>query len=294
MAPDRWLEIMVRTPKPLPVLLSELLSDVLLDLGGRAVQEVEGGMLTHILPPSEPEKLLKAARRRIRGIPGAEAAELQWRWQRQEDWEVFWRWGLGPRRITPRIVITPSWETAEPEPGEILVTLDPGMAFGTAEHPTTRGCLRLLDSRVSRGSRIVDVGAGSGILSIVAARLGAGEVFALEMDQLACDVARENVAANGVGRRVRIVHAQVRGDAPLPGSPFHGVVANLQSQLHLGLLTSFRTSVARDGWLVLGGILREERDEMVAAASGAGFLLEEEDQEEEWWSGAFRPAPLPP
>jgi ribosomal protein L11 methyltransferase len=264
-----------------------------MDLGGRAVQEVDGSLVTYVPPPPDPEELLEATRCRIRAVPGAGAAELHWRWQRQEDWEVFWRWGLGPRRITPRVVVTPSWEPVEPEPGEVLVTLDPGMAFGTAEHPTTRGCLRLMEPRVSRGARIADVGAGSGILSIVAARLGAGDVFALEMDELACHVCRENVVANGVGDQIRVIHTEVREDAPLAGRPFQGVVANLQSHLHRALLTSFRTSITREGWLVLGGILREERDEVVAAASRAGFALVEEDQEEEWWSGAFRAVSLP-
>jgi ribosomal protein L11 methyltransferase len=294
MAPLRWLEITVRLPESSPPLLSELLSEVLMDLGGRAVQEVEGGLRTYFPSPTHPDAFMEAARRRIQEIPGADTAGVVWRWQRQEDWEVFWRWGLGPRRITPRLVIAPSWEAVEPQPGEVLVTLDPGMAFGTAEHPTTRGCLRLLDPRISPGARIVDVGAGSGILSIVAARLGAGEVLALEMDDLACEIALENVAANGVGDRVRVLRNEVGGEAPLIGSPFHGVVANLQSHLHLVLLDSFRASLTGEGWLILGGILREERGRIVARACGAGFTLEEEDEEEEWWSGVFKPVPLVP
>jgi ribosomal protein L11 methyltransferase len=288
MVPHRWLEITVRLPGPIPILLSELVSQLLIDLGGRGVQELEDGLRTYLQPPAEPEALTEAALRRIRELPGADAAALDWRWQPQEDWEAFWRWGLGPRRITPRMVITPSWESVEPEPGLILVTLDPGMAFGTAEHPTTRGCLRLLDSRITPGARVADVGAGSGILSIVAACLGAGEVLALEMDELACGIAQENVAANGVDDRVRIIREEVSGGEPLPGAPLHGVVANLQTHLHLELLPAFRASLEGGGWLVLGGILRGEADGILDAAYRAGFSLEQEDQEEDWWSGAFR------
>ena len=294
MVPRRWLEVTVRLPGAAHPLVSELVCQVLFDLGGRGVQELDGGMRTYLRPPAEPEALTDTILRRIREIPGADAAKLDWRWQPQEDWEVFWRWGLGPRRITSRIVITPSWETVEPEPGAILVTLDPGMAFGTAEHPTTRGCLRLLDSRITPGARLADVGAGSGILAIVAARLGAGEVLALEMDDLACGIALENVAANGVGDRIMVIQEEVRGGAPLPGSPFHGVVANLQTHVHLGLLSAFRKSLQEDGWLILGGILLEERDQVMAAASQAGFHLEQEDREGEWWSGGFKlPRPGP-
>jgi len=293
MPPDRWLELTVRLPEPPPVLLAELLSDLLMDVGGRAVAVVEGAMVTYVPPPSDLEGFVEAVRTRIRERAGPHAPELHWRWQRQEDWEVYWRWGLGPRRVTPRVVVVPTWETVEAEPGDIVVTLDPGMAFGTAEHPTTRGCLRLMDSRIVPGSRVADLGSGSGILSIVAARLGAGEVIALEMDDLACEVARENVAANGVEDLVRVVHAEILADAPLPGGPFDGVMANLQSQLHLTLLASYRRGTALDGWLVLGGILAEERGEVLSAASGAGFVLQDEDEEGDWWSGAFRLAPLP-
>jgi ribosomal protein L11 methyltransferase len=294
MVPRRWLEITVRLPGTAHLLLAELVGQHLLDMGARGVQELEVGLRTYLPPPADPEALTDALLRRIREIPGAGVAELDWRWQPQEDWEVFWRWGLGPRRITPRIMVTPSWETVEAEPGAIVVTLDPGMAFGTAEHPTTRGCLRLLDSRITPGARVADVGAGSGILSIVAARLGAAEVLALEMDDLACGIAMENVTANGVGDQIRVIQEEIQGGHPLPGSPFHGVVANLQTNVHLGLLSAFRMSLRDDGWLVLGGVLLEERDLVIGAASQAGFSLEQEDREEEWWSGGFKSAsPLP-
>jgi ribosomal protein L11 methyltransferase len=162
------------------------------------------------------------------------------------------------------------------------------VAFGTAEHPTTRGCLRLLDTRVKAGDRIADVGAGSGILSIAAARLGAGSVLAFEMDPMACEAARENLSANGVEDRIQVAQETVLPDHPLEGGPYQGVVANLQSSLLLPLFSSFRQALREGGWLIASGILLEEREEVLAGAEEAGFCLEEEDREETWWSGAFR------
>ncbi|MGW8266710.1 MAG: 50S ribosomal protein L11 methyltransferase, partial [Longimicrobiales bacterium] len=228
---------------------------------------------------------------RLREV-GAQGAELRWAWQPQEDWETLWRRGLGPRRITDRLLVAPSWEVPEVGGGEILIVLDPGMAFGTAEHATTRGCLRLLDTRVGEGDRVADVGSGSGILAIASARLGAREVLAVEVDPLACEVAEENTAANGVRDRVKILAEEVGVTGTLPGSPYQGVVANIQRSVLLPLLTTFRDSLVDGGWLILSGILTEERDEVLDTTSRHGLALEEEDEEGEWWSGAFiRQAP---
>ena len=202
MPPERWLELTVRLPFGSQLVSAELVSSVLLGLGGSAVEESKGSLVTYLPPPPELEALLESAHQRLQELSPSVNYDLTWRWQPQKDWEVLWRRGLGTRRITPRLLVVPSWEQYEPDAGEILLTLDPGVAFGTAEHATTRGCLRLLDSKVTAGSRIADVGAGSGILSSAAARLGAREVLALEMDGLACETALENVSRNGVKDRV--------------------------------------------------------------------------------------------
>jgi len=288
MPPERWLELTVRSP-----LEAELVSRVLLELGGSAVEESEGTLVTYVPPPPELEAFLDGARHRLQDVSRSAHFDLSWRWQPHKDWESLWRRGLGPRRITPRLIVVPSWEQFEPEAGEIILTLDPGMAFGTAEHATTRGCLRLLDSKVTAGSRVADVGAGSGILSIAAARLGAREVLALEMDGMACETAIENVSRNGVEDRVRVLEARAEGGTPLPGAPFDGVVANLQCHLLLPLFSTFRTSLPAEGWLVVSGILVGERDEILSAASAEGFTFVEDDEEDGWWTGAFRTALSP-
>lgn len=256
------------------------------------MQETAGTLVTYLQPPGDLDELIAHAEQRLRGLATDSKPDLTWRWQPHEEWEILWRRGLGPRRVTSRIVVTPSWESVETEPGEVLVTVDPGMAFGTAEHATTRGCLRLMDTRVFRGARIVDVGTGSGILAITAALLGAGEVLALDTDESACHVARENVVLNEVETRVRVLRAEVVPRARLPGGSYDGVLANLQTSLLLPLLPIFRESLGSDGWMILSGILQSEGAE-VRAAAREGFLLESEDTEDEWWTGAFRVAGSP-
>jgi ribosomal protein L11 methyltransferase len=288
MLPDRWLTLTVRVPPGGAVRpASELLPELLVSLGGRGVEEKGDAFTTYLLPPEDLEGFLRLARSAVDelALPGA---DLHWAWQAQEDWEIYWRRGLGPRRITDRLLVAPTWDLPRVREEEILIVLDPGMAFGTAEHATTRGCLRLMDTRVGQGDRIADVGSGSGILSIAAAHLGAREVLAVEGDPLACEAARENLAANGVQGRVRILEEEFRGLAPLPGGPYRGIVSNIQYSILLPLLPAFRDSLEEGGWVILSGIQTEEQDDVVSGAAARSLLLEEEDREEGWWSGSFR------
>jgi ribosomal protein L11 methyltransferase len=286
MPPERWLEVTVRTSMDV-----EMVSPVLVDLCGTAVEERGDEVVTYLPPPSDVELFIGTLRENLQAMDPSAPVELSWRWQAHKDWEVLWRRGLGPRKISDRIVVAPSWETFHPEPGQILLTLDPGMAFGTAEHPTTRGCLRILDGLVNDGDRLADVGAGSGILSIAAAQLGAREVLALEMDAMSCETALENVARNGVQDRVEIRQALVEGDVPLPGSPYQGIVANLQSHIILTILSSLLGSLHPGGWLILSGILVEQHEGILAAAQAGGLIHLGEDREGDWWTGVFRLRP---
>jgi ribosomal protein L11 methyltransferase len=290
--PDRWLVLTVKglgfsdadTAAPDPV--RELIPEFLLELGGRGVEENPEGFTTYLPPPEVVETFLTEAQGRLESLASGRA-RLEWAWQPHEDWENLWRQGLGPRRITPRIVVAPTWDTPEKDPEDILITLDPGMAFGTAEHATTRGCLRLLDGRVQEGDRVADIGSGSGILSIAAAHLGARQVLGIEMDPMACEAAQENLQANGVDDRVRIIVDEIQASAPIPEAPYHGIVANIQRFILVPLLPSFKESLVEGAWMILSGILLEEREDLLSATSDQGFNLDQEDQEGEWWSGVF-------
>ncbi len=287
MIPDRWYVLSV-------VLPSEgdhgLLSEGLVHLGGRAVEERDGRLVTYLPPPDDPEGFVVMATRTLEAFSGITPLSLAWSWQAHEEWEELWKRGLGPRRVTKRIVVTPTW-CGPDAPGseeEVSVLLDPGMAFGTAEHATTRGSLRLLDGTLTVGERIADVGCGSGILSIAAAKLGASEVLAFEMDPYACHAARENVQANGVEKVVRIQQCRMTLDDLSRLGPLDGLVANIESGVLRPLLPGFREALEPGGWLIVSGILREECQDMQEAASRQDLSLEVEDVEGEWWSARFR------
>ena len=267
---------------------SELLVEPLLDLGARAVQEVEGRLITYLPPPADPEAFVRRAQAALREATGLNQLALTWHWQDHREWSVLWRQGLGPRRITDRLVVTPSWCEAEAPEGAVVVTIDPGMAFGTAEHETTRGALRLMDRALSPGERLLDAGCGSAILAISAARLGAHHVLAVDNDPYACEAARENAAVNGVTDSVGIVGASVT-PAWLDGrGPFDGILANIQARVLVPLLESFAGALSPGGWLILSGITEEEWLGVLGSAACLGFRLEDVDAEGEWRTGWFK------
>ncbi len=283
--PRRWLELSVRSPAAGEG--EVLLADGLVALGGRAVEERDGWFVTHLAEPADLDAFLLRAREVAASFSGRSDVEIAICWIDHEDWAETWKRGLAPRRITPRLVVTPSWKPVDEAPGEIVITLDPGMAFGTAEHGTTRGCLRLLDGVVADGDRIVDVGSGSGILSIAAARLGAREVLALEGDDLAIEALAANALVNGVTDRVtwqaRWAHAELLAAL----APRDGIVANIESATLRPLLAGFAAALPTGSWLILSGILAEEWVAMRAATEGVGFEFTSVDEDGEWRSGLF-------
>ena len=279
----RWLELRARCPAAPD--RAELLAEGLVALGGRAVEERAGWYVTYLEEPPDAEAFVGDARARLTALTGLEDVELGTEWQAHEDWAETWKRGLEARRITERIVVRPSWtEPLDARPGEVEIVLDPGMAFGTAEHGTTRGCLRLLDRAVREADRVLDVGAGSGILAIAAARLGAREVIAIEGDPLACEALGENVARNGVEARVRVVEAWADVDTLQGHGEVSGVVANLETGVLLPLVPGLRGALAGGGWLIVSGILADEWPGVERALAAVGCTLESVDADGAWRS----------
>lgn len=287
-ADRRWVELKARSREEGEA--SELLADGLVALGGRAVEERDGWYITHL--PDEPEDevgLQDALRAQLAVLTGLSDLDVEVSWRGHEDWAETWRRGLAPRRLTDRLVVRPSWmEVEDARAGDLVITLDPGMAFGTAEHGTTRGCLRLLDRAVSPGDRVLDVGAGSGILSIAAALLGADEVLAVESDALSCEALAENVVRNGVEDQVRWEVRPADVEWLTGAGPVSGVVANIEWGVLTPLLPGFVAAVEPGGWLILSGILDTEWSQMREATEEHGFTLVELDEDGQWRSGLFR------
>jgi ribosomal protein L11 methyltransferase len=253
------------------------------------VEERSGLLVAHVPEPAEdPDAFVARVRERLVSAAGFDPPELRRAWQPHQEWSELWRRGLEPRRVTDRLVVSPTWKDPELRTGELLITLDPGLAFGTAEHATTRGCLRLLDRTVRTGDQVADIGAGSGILSIAAAVLGASRVVAVEMDPWAAAAARENVAANRVEDRVEVRTGAVGPDFLQDDPPFHGVVANIETGILIPLLPGFRGGLRPRGWLILSGVPTHEAGAVAEAAAEAGFTPDDEAREGEWWTGRFR------
>lgn len=187
-----------------------------------------------------------------------------WEEEPPRDWLAEWKRGLDPVRVGP-FVIAPSWrrdEVADQDP----IVIDPAMAFGTGHHATTRLCLeRLLDLELT-GTRVLDVGTGTGILAIAAHRLGADEVVALDTDPEAVRAAQDNAVRNGA--RIEVLHGDLRTIAER--SPFDVVVANLVTDTVLGLAGGLVRATGTGGWLVTSGIGRDRCHEVVTALQAAG------------------------
>jgi ribosomal protein L11 methyltransferase len=287
--PERWLVLTVRMADPE---LLPLAVEVLVGRGSWAVEEAEGGVVTYVPEPCDPEAYVAELRDALAGeLPSAAAPEVSWRWQANEDWAAKWREGLAPRQVTERIVVKPTWTEWKARRGQVVVDIDPQMAFGTGEHATTRGCLRLLDDALNTGDRVLDVGSGSAILAITAALLGAAEVIAVEYDPDANLNARENLERNGVLDRVEIVESMA-DPALLAGlGRFDVVLANILSGIIRPLLPSFRDALGASpqGRLIVSGILRTEAPAVMHDAEAAGFRIIRIDEEEEWWSALLCP-----
>lgn len=294
--PDRWL--VIRVPAPDDEERRGLLASLLLDAGGRAVLEEGGDLVTHVPAPDDLARWRETVGRPIERFlrddvdTGAAAAgavtdaadgpPLSLSWQDHEEWAELWKVGLEPRRVGERLLVTPSWCTPEVRPEDIVVTVDPGMAFGNAEHGTTRGALRLLERAVREGDRVLDVGTGSGILAIVAARLGAAEVRAVEADPWAAETARENVDRNGVAGRVTIEVATVDEAWLRATAEVDGVVANLEWGLLEPLLQGL-ASAAR-GCILVSGIQAEEWPLAAERCERMGWSCRSLDRDGGWRS----------
>lgn len=286
MDPEQWLVLRVEAEGEEA---RAVLAETLIALGGTAVQEQGDALVTYVAAPQDPEAFLAQAEETLRLAAGPQV-RVSWTWQAHQDWAERWRRGLRARRVGRRLVVTPSWIRPRTRRGDIVIVIDPEMAFGTGEHATTRGALRLLESAVAPGDRVLDVGTGSGILAIAAARLGAREVLAVESDPDAVINASANLERNGVVERVELRCDVVDADYLRALGPrrFDIIAANVLSSVLVPLLGAFRESLDEGGRAILGGILREEAERVIAAAREAGFELAMVDEEEEWWTGLLR------
>lgn len=197
----------------------------------------------------------------------------------EEDWADSWKTYYHVTRVGERIVVKPSWEEHSPAENEIVIELDPGMAFGTGTHFTTRACLELLEDTVKGGEVVLDVGTGSGILAIAAAKLGAGIVSAIDNDGLAVDIARENVRMNGVEGRIGLDTAHF-GDYGGPAADI--LIANITGDVIIALLPQIADHLKPGAVFIGAGINLTQWEILRPALIDSGFTVEKELYEEDW------------
>jgi ribosomal protein L11 methyltransferase len=243
--------------------------------GVQAVQEIDGGFATGIKGAASADAL-KAAVMDASPDATVDVAPMP-----DTDWTLEWKRSVRAHDLGA-LTVCPPWLAEGKDPSRTIV-IDPAMAFGTGEHQTTRGVLRLLQHVIRKGDRVADLGAGSAVLAIGAAKLGAASVAAIEVDHDAIENAEENVQRNGVADVVSVIE----GDAGLLlalVAPVRVVTANIIAGVLVEILPAIADALTSDGEAILSGILIAEREDMLDVLSGGGWVVRGEDTEEPWWS----------
>lgn len=196
----------------------------------------------------------------------------------EEDWANNWKKYYKPTRVGSKVVVVPIWEEYEKKDEDVVVRLDPGMAFGTGTHETTRMCIKQLEKYVGANTRIFDIGTGSGILSIVSAKLGAAHATGVDMDPVAVRSACENIKYNDV-QNIDIIEGNlmdvIKGKADI-------VVANIIADIIIPLTDEVKNFLERGGIFISSGILRDRKDEVVSKLQNSGFEIESVNEDGEW------------
>jgi ribosomal protein L11 methyltransferase len=272
-----WLSVRVGAPAE----DRDAVVALLFEMGSMGVQEDGDALVTHFPPPIERD----AFARRLRAVsPGS---SLEMADTPNIDWSERWRDQIVSHVAGP-LIVSPPW-LARTEDAERTIVIDPGMAFGTGDHPTTRGVIRLMADIIQPGDTVADLGAGSAVLAIAAAKLGARSVAAIELDPDAIENAEENVERNGVADRVTVLEGDASVMLPLIG-PVRVILVNIISSVITQLLPVIRDGLAPDGAVVLSGVLVAERSALLNVLARAGWRVDAEDIEGEWWSAIARRA----
>lgn len=210
------------------------------------------------------------------------------RYWEEGEWLEAWKKFYTVLHIGERLVVKPSWESYAPAPEEVVVELDPGLAFGTGLHPSTRLCLIAMEKVLKPGERVLDVGTGSGILALFAAKLGAKEVLALDIDRIAVKVARENVARNGLKGKVKVRWGTIirTEEAPLVDAsalkPFGLVLVNITAPVIKSMAKELAAVTAPEGLVIASGLIQNQKEETAEALSTWGLEVQEEISSQEW------------
>ncbi len=199
-----------------------------------------------------------------------------------ESWQDSWKQYYKPFRIGENLVIKPQWEPYEKQEGDIVLELDPGLAFGTGNHPTTGGALRLLEQQLKPHAKVLDLGCGTGILAVSAGLLGADKVFAVDLDREAIQATVKNIRINGLMTKVEVVEKDIVHDKLTHMRNFDIIVANIVADVIIAVLPQAAVMIKSGGWFIGGGIINSKQDKVFAALKKYGFEVIEVITEGDW------------
>jgi ribosomal protein L11 methyltransferase len=204
-----------------------------------------------------------------------------------EEWENSWKDNFNLLRVTDRFLTRAPWHQYEPQPGEMVIEVDPATAFGTGRHATTKQCMQALEEELEPGDLVLDVGTGSGTLSIAAALLGAGAVDALDIDPVAIRVARETAERNGVGDKIHVELGSPGSDGPFPGT-YDVVLANIIARVLIKLAPTLAEAIKPGGSLILGGVLDNRIDNVREAFAAQDLTFMRQTTMDGWSTFVYR------
>jgi len=286
-----WLQVDLSVPSE----FAEPIANFLMEQGADGIEEVDEDRKWRTLKAYFPQrfrekKVLSAIRRYLKSVQTIFPKGFQYELHREtlpeKDWGENWKRFFKPVQVTSQIVVKPPWSSVKLKRGQMAIEIIPGLAFGTGTHPTTKLCIQMLERRLRRkGLSVLDVGTGSGILSIVAAKLGAREVRGFDHDELSIEIARENVEKNLVSHIVKIR----RGTIGTVRSRFDVIVANIDLRGLRRMRASLVRHLKNGGILILSGLLEGEDRRLCQHYLKTGSLQWiESAQQEEWICLTFR------
>jgi len=287
----RWLVVGLHISKG----FGEAVSNFLIEQGATGIEELDGDLKwerlrTYFPQDGKEKRVLHALRQYLKSLqkisPETFRVQIKTASIPEQDWGENWKRFFKPVQVTSRFVVKPPWSKIRLKKGQIPIDINPGMAFGTGTHATTILCIQALEEKLrKRGQSVLDVGTGSGILSIIAAKLGAKGVWGIDIDGVAVENARENVEKNHVSDIVKIRKGSM-GDLQ---RKFDVVVANIDLKSLRRMRKPLLNHLKNQGFLILSGILEDEKDSLRQHFMETGLLQWEKDnQEGEWVCLAFK------
>jgi ribosomal protein L11 methyltransferase len=287
----RWLVVELS----IPIEFGEGVSNFLIEQGAAGIEELGGDLKwkrlrTYFPQDGKETRILYTLRRYLKSLekiaPESPRAQIKTASLPEQDWSENWKRFFKPVQVTPRFVVKPPWSRIRPKKGQSSIDILPGMAFGTGTHATTLLSIQALEETIKKkGLCVLDVGTGSGILSIVAAKLGAKEVWGIDIDEVAVENAIENVAKNRVSDIVRIRKGSMEGLR----KKFDVVVANIDLKSLRRMRTPLLRHVKKGGFLILSGILEQQKEKIHRLYLAAGLLRQiNVTQQGEWVCFTFK------